>query len=301
MNVPLYLVDAFTTHPFGGNPAGVATRAEGLTTEQMQAIARELKQSETCFVTEGPETGVDFRLRWFTPSVEVDLCGHATVAAYTCLAREGRIRFLDGEAQLKHATRRGILGVWVRGEGEQTRSVMMSAGVAPIQPAADNREEVARAIGLESAAIDFDLPLASDASGARLIVPVRELRDLLSLVPDSDGMCRYGKRAGYTRFTLVCQETQDPTRKTHLRHFAPANGVPEDPVTGTAHAAIAVYLDHVGLLPRQARLRYEGEQGHAVGRPGSVQVEVLRDEAGVIIDVRVGGSAVIVVQGEITV
>ena len=300
MNAPLYLADAFTTHPYGGNPAGVVTKAEGLSTQQMQAIARELKQSETCFVTESPEPGVAFRLRWFTPSVEVDLCGHATVAAYTCLASEGRIRFVDGEAELKHATRRGVLGVWVSGEDKQAHAVMMSAGVAPIQPVADEREEVARAIGLEPAAIDFDLPLAADAPSARLIVPVRGLRDLLSLVPDSDGMCRYGKRAGYTRFTLVCQETRDPALKTHLRLFAPANGVPEDPVTGTAHAAIAVYLDRVGLLPRQARLRYEGEQGHAVGRPGSVQVEVLRNESGAITDVRVGGSAVIVAQGEIS-
>ena len=301
MNVPLYLVDAFTTHPYGGNPAGVVTRAEGLSPERMQAIARELKQSETCFITEGPEPGVNFRLRWFTPSVEVDLCGHATVAAYTCLAREGRIRFVDGEAQLRHATRRGVLGVWVRGEDGQAHAVMMSAGVAPIQPATDKREEVARAIGLEPSAIDLDLPLASDAPSARLIVPVRRLRDLLSLVPDSDGMCRYGKTAGYTRFTLVCQETQDPTLKTHLRHFAPANGVPEDPVTGTAHAAIAVYLDWLGLLPDGETVTYEGEQGHAVSRPGSVRVEVLRDETGAITDVRIGGSAVIVARGEISV
>ena len=89
MGRPVYIVDAFTHIPFAGNPAGVMTRADGLSDEQMQVLARELRQTETCFVTEGMQAGVDYHLRWFTPTVEVDLCGHATVAAYTCLAAEG--------------------------------------------------------------------------------------------------------------------------------------------------------------------------------------------------------------------
>ena len=89
MSRPVYIVDAFTRTPFAGKPAGVVTRADGLSDERMQTLARELRQTETCFVTEGREAGLDYHLRWFTPTVEVDLCGHATVAAYTCLAAEG--------------------------------------------------------------------------------------------------------------------------------------------------------------------------------------------------------------------
>ena len=106
--------------------------------------------------------------------------------------------------------------------------------------------------------------------------------------------------AAYRRFTLVCLETRDARCTTHLRHFAPANGIPEDPVTGTAHAAIAVYLDRKGLLPPGERVGYLGEQGHAVGRPGMVTVEVHRD-GGAIADVRIGGTGFIVARGEIEV
>jgi trans-2,3-dihydro-3-hydroxyanthranilate isomerase len=298
VRAPLYIVDAFTDRPFAGNPAGVVTRAEGLSSEQMLAIARELRHSESCFVTESPDPGVDFRLRWFTPAVEVDLCGHATVAAYSCLAEEGRISFREGGAHLKYATRRGVLSVWVEGEGRKALSVMMSAGVAPIAAAPDDREAVARAIGLAPPAMDEELPVAVDSASARLIVPVLRLEELLSLTPDYERMRSYGEAMGYSRFTLICRETKNPRLFTHLRHFAPGVGVAEDPVTGTAHATIAVYLDWLGLLPAGERVAYEGEQGQAVGRPGSVNVEVLRRD-GTVADVRIGGKAVIVVRGEI--
>jgi len=295
---PVYIVDAFTRIPFAGNPAGVMTRADGLSDEQMQVLARELRQTETCFVTEGMQAGVDYHLRWFTPTVEVDLCGHATVAAYTCLAAEGRIRFDGGLAPLRHATRRGVLSVWVAGEHREAHNVSMSAGVASLRRAPENPAEVARAVGLDPASLDPELPLAAEEASQRIIVPVRRLTDLLNLGPDSAGMIRYGQTAPYRRFTLVCREAVDPRFRTHLRHFAPANGVPEDPVTGTAHAVIAVYLEWLGLQPSGERVRYEGEQGHAMKRPGSVTVELLR-ERGAVVDVRIGGQGHIVTRGEI--
>jgi trans-2,3-dihydro-3-hydroxyanthranilate isomerase len=294
----VYIVDAFTRFPFAGNPAGVVTRADGLSDAQMQAIARELRQTETCFVMRGMEAGVDYHLRWFTPTVEVDLCGHATVAAYTCLAAEGRVPFGAEPAHLRHATRRGVLSVWVAGEHREARNVSMSAGVASLRRAPDDPAEVARAVGLDPASLDPELPLAGDEASQRIIVPVRRLTDLLNLVPDSAGMIRYGQTAPYRRFTLVCRETLDPRFRTHLRHFAPANGIPEDPVTGTAHAVIAVYLDWLELQPSGDRVRYEGEQGHAMRRPGSVTVELLR-EGGAVVDVRIGGQGHIVSRGEI--
>jgi trans-2,3-dihydro-3-hydroxyanthranilate isomerase len=294
----VYIADAFTSRPFAGNPAGVLTRADGLSGVQMQAIARELGQSETCFVLEGGEPGTDYRLRWFTPTVEVDLCGHATVAAYTCLAAEGRIRFDEGPVHLRHSTRRGVLGVWILGEDREARNVSMSAGVASLRPAPNDRTEVARAVGLDPGSLDPDLPLGADDTSQRIIVPIRRLADLLALAPDSDGMIRYGRRAPYRRFTLVSMETLDPRCRTHLRHFAPANGIPEDPVTGTAHAAVAAYLEWLGLQPPGERVLYEGEQGHAVQRPGTVTVELLR-EGKAVVDVRIGGRGIIVARGEI--
>ena len=292
------LVDAFTDRPFAGNTAGVVSAADGLSGDQMQRIARELGQTETCFVSssDGPE--VDLALRWFTPTVEVDLCGHATVAAFTVLAGEGRVHWSHDRAHLRCATRTGAIGVWLERMPSGSPLVMMSVGVASLQPATEDRSAVAQAVGLNPSALDASLPLVSDRGSARLIIPVSRFSDLLRLEPNGPGMIAYGKQRGYRRFTLVCRETENPDSFVHLRHFAPANGIPEDSVTGTAHGVAAIYLDREGLLPAGERVVLVGEQGHAVDRRGSVTVEVLR-QAGRICDVRIGGTAVIVARGEL--
>jgi PhzF family phenazine biosynthesis protein len=298
VSLAFFLVDAFTTEPFAGNGAGVVTRADGLSTGQMQRIAGELRQTETCFVCASAEPGVDLTLRWFTPTVEVDLCGHATVAAFTCLAAEGRIAWSGDDAQVRCSTRTGTIDVWLEGHAGSgvAPRVTLSTGVATIEPADEDRAKVAQAIGLPVAAIDETLPLATERAGQRLIVPVSGLADLLQFSPDSSGMVAFGAERGYRRFTLVCRETEHPAHFAHLRHFAPANGIPEDPVTGTAHAVAAVYLDQQRLLPSGERVVLTGEQGHAVNRRGLVTVEVMR-EGGHVRDVRIGGHAAIVAQG----
>jgi trans-2,3-dihydro-3-hydroxyanthranilate isomerase len=296
--IPFALADAFTDRPFAGNTAGVVTAADGLSTEQMQSIARELGQTETCFVSAAEKPEADLALRWFTPAVEVDLCGHATVAAFVCLDAAGRIDWRGDRAYLRCTSRTGTVAVWLERTAAGSPRVMLSAGVAALVPATDDRTAAALAVGLDPAALDSSLPLVADPGSARLIVPVARLDDLLRLTPDGSGMIAYGRDHGYRRFTLVCQETEDPRHFVHLRHFAPANGIPEDPVTGTAHAAVAVYLDREGLLPLGERVVLTGEQGHAVGRQGVVSVEVLRVN-GRISEVRIGGTAVIVARGEL--
>jgi PhzF family phenazine biosynthesis protein len=292
------LVDAFTDQPFAGNTAGVVSAADGLSGDQMQRIARELGQTETCFVSSSDEPQVDLALRWFTPTVEVDLCGHATVAAFTVLAGEGRVEWSDDRAHLRCATRTGLIGVWLERMPSGSPQVMMSVGVASLEPVPEDRPAVGEAVGLAPSALDASLPLMSDRGSARLIIPVSRLSDLLRLEPNGPGMVAYGKQRGYRRFTLVCRETENPGSFVHLRHFAPANGIPEDPVTGTAHAAAAIYLDREGLLPSGQRVVLVGEQGHAVARRGAVTVEVRR-RAGRIADVLIGGTAVIVARGEL--
>jgi PhzF family phenazine biosynthesis protein len=264
----------------------------------MQRIARELGQTETCFVSSSDEPEVDLALRWFTPTVEVDLCGHATVAALTVLAGEGRVDWCHDRAHLRCATRTGAIGVWLERMPSGSSLVMMSVGVASLEPAAEDRSAVAQAVGLNPSALDASLRLVSDRGSARLIIPVSRLGDLLRLEPNGPGMIAYGKQRGYRRFTLVCRETENPDSFVHLRHFAPANGIPEDPVTGTAHGVAAIYLDREGLLPPGERVVLGGEQGHAVDRRGNVTVEVLR-QAGRICDVRIGGTAIIVARGEL--
>jgi PhzF family phenazine biosynthesis protein len=292
------LADAFTERPFAGNTAGVVTAADGLSGVQMQTIARELRQTETCFVSTTDENGCELALRWFTPTVEVDLCGHATVAAFVCLAAEERIDWRSDRAHIRAMTRVGPIEIWLeRGDRGQPR-VTLSVGVPSLEAAPDEPTAAAAAVGLDPAAVDPALPLMADRDSVRLIIPVARLDDLLHLAPDGSGMVGYGAVYGYRRFTLVCRETTDPRHFVHLRHFAPANGIPEDPVTGTAHAVVAVYLDLQGLLPPGESVLLSGEQGHAVGRNGVVAVEVHRHD-GRISDIRIGGTAVIIARGEL--
>src|SRR5688572_26355759 len=204
------LVDAFTDRPFAGNTAGVVSAADGLSGDQMQCIARELGQTETCFVSSTDAPAVDLTLRWFTPTVEVDLCGHATVAAFTVLTGEGRVDWSDDRAHLRCATRAGTIGVWLERMPAGSPRVMMSVGVASLETAPDDRLAVAQAVGLAPSALDASLPLVSDRGSARLIIPVSRLSDLLHLEPNGPGMVAYGKRSGYRRFTLVCRETENP-------------------------------------------------------------------------------------------
>ena len=296
--IPIALVDAFTDQPFTGNTAGVVTAADGLSTHQLQVIAGELRQTETCFVSASSEPGTDLALRWFTPTVEVDLCGHATIAAFTVLAVEGRIAWRDDHAYLRCATRTGPIGVWLKQVSFGSPRVMMSIGVPSLAAAADDPSVAGLAVGLSSTAVDASLPLVADPGSARLIIPVSRLSDLLALEPDGQGMIAYGKQHGYRRFTLISHETENPDNFVHLRHFAPANGIPEDPVAGTAHAVAAVYLDREELMPPGERVVLMGEQGHAIDRRGVVTVE-LRRQAGRITDVLIGGTAVIVARGQL--
>src|SRR5215208_4767195 len=153
------LVDAFTQRPFAGNTAGVVSAADDLSGDQMQRIARELGQTETCFVSSADGREVDLALRWFTPTVEVDLCGHATVAAFTVLAGEGRIDWRGDQAQLRCVTRTGAIGVWLERMPSGVPRIMMSVGVASLEPAPEDRSVVAQAVGLALSALDPSLPL----------------------------------------------------------------------------------------------------------------------------------------------
>jgi PhzF family phenazine biosynthesis protein len=294
--VAFCLSDAFTDRPFAGNTAGVVTDADGLSTGQMQQVARELGQTETCFVRASTEPGVDLELRWFTPTVEVDLCGHATVAAFVCLEAEHRIDWTADRVQVVCATRIGPINVWLEKRSSTSPAVTMSVGLPSVAPALDDGAAIARAIGLPESALDSALPLAAEPSGARLIVPVARLEALLRFAPNGAGMIDYGLPRGYRRFTLVCRETEHPDHFAHLRHFAPANGIAEDPVTGTAHAVAAIYFDRQGLAPGGEHVVLTGEQGHAVDRRGVVTVELLR-QSGQVHEVRIGGGAVIVARG----
>jgi PhzF family phenazine biosynthesis protein len=240
--VPIFAVDAFTDRPFRGNPAAVCLLTEPRDDRWMQDVGSEMNLSETAFLL--PEGG-GFRLRWFTPAVEVDLCGHATLASAHVLWQEGRAA--PGAAIHFH-TRSGVLSAAPRGEG-----IALDFPATP-PTASDPPAGLTEALGVAPRFVGrtrFDYFIEVDTAAA-----VRQLR------PDFRRL-----REVEARGTIVTARSDDPAFDFVSRFFCPGAGINEDPVTGSAHCSLAPFW-----AERLGRTALTGYQASARG--GVVRVEV---------------------------
>jgi PhzF family phenazine biosynthesis protein len=291
-----YLVDAFTRIPFTGNPAGVVPEAEGLTPSEMQAIAREVGASETAFVfpPEGPDHHL--RVRFFTPKLEVPICGHATIATHHVLAERGRRGFARTALRVMQKSPAGIHAVDVtRVEG--VPRILMTQPVPEFSDPSSRlpRGPMLDALGLDASDLHETLPVAAAYAGEYTVfVPLRSRATLDSLNPNLQRLSQ--AFASYFLFTVGTPG--DPVL-THCRMFAPAYGVNEDPVTGMASGPLGAYLVIQGAAPPGERVfRFLSQQGAALGRPGTVEV-LIGHEGDRILSVQVGGQAVTVLSGKL--
>ena len=282
------LVDAFTAEPLAGNPAGVVPDAEGLSDGQLAAVAAELGASETAFLTDGDGAAND-RLRYFSPTTEVDLCGHATIATYGALFAEGAID--GGERTLR--TNVGDLTVAVGDDG----TVWMRQQAPSVEVVDVDAGRLGEALGVDPAAlrdVGADLPVAVASTGLPfLVVPVNFLERLGEADPNDAAVKRLSEEfdvAGVYAFTF---DALDADSTLHGRAFVPSLGIAEDPVTGTASGAVGGYLRHVNAFDGDEPDEFRFEQGHFLDRPGHVRVRVEPD------GVRVGGRASVALDGEI--
>ena len=279
------LVDAFAEEPLAGNPAGVLPDADGLGPDQMQAVAAEIGASETAFLH--PSGSADRRVRYFTPTTEVDLCGHATIASHAHLHADGVVE--AGTHSLE--TNVGVLEIEVEPDGR----VWMTQDDPEVRTVDLDADRVAAAIGVDPEALEVDgLPLAFASTGLPfLVVPVRLLSDLGGAEPEMDAVEALAdevEAVGVYAFTF---DTLEGESTLHGRMWAPGAGVPEDPVTGTASGAVGAYLrrfDAFDAMPEEMAF----EQGHFVDRPGTVFVRIGEE-------VRVGGYAATALDGELAV
>lgn len=279
------IVDAFASDPLVGNSAGVVPEAEDLTGAQCQAIARELGVSETVFVT-GQDDGKR-RVRYYSGSTEVDVCGHATVGLFTWLISEGEIT--AGEYELSTST--GEVSIVV----DENKVVWMAYPDTRVSSDSVDAAAVSEAIGIEVSAIEkVELPLAVSVGGlAYLMVPVDLFSSLINAELDIDSVEELTEECGAVGIYAFTFDTLQPESTLHARMWAPSIGVREDPVTGTASAAVTAYLGRYNALDsEQTELVFE--QGHAVGRPGTVHV---RTDNGIT----VGGGGIVSLTGTMTV
>jgi PhzF family phenazine biosynthesis protein len=261
--VRLRTVDAFTDIPFTGNPAAVVELDSAPSDEWLAAVARETGLSDTAFIIREQLPEADFRLRWFTPAAEVDLCGHATLASAHCLFEDGV------EAPVRFATRSGLLTVARRGDGA---IVMDFPASAPREVAVDDAV---------SEALRVQVRWTGRASVNNfLIARLADEGTVRELTPDLAALTLLNAPA------VIVTSTADPDQTYDFvsRVFAPKIGIEEDPVTGSSHTVLGPYWS-----TELGRTTLVGFQISA--RPGLVGVEVNGDR------VAVSGRAVTVFDG----
>ncbi|AJY74003.1 PhzF family phenazine biosynthesis protein [Paenibacillus beijingensis] len=289
----LYIVDAFTDTPFSGNAAGVVPEADGLGEKRMLQIAAELKQSETAFLALSNHPDADFRVRYFTPQEEIDFCGHATVAAAWVLGSE--YGWAEKAERVVFETNIGLVPVDLLKEDDRLKLVTMTQVAPKLQEIDVTTEEIARLAGISPSDVDPRSPIKLGYTGNwHLLLPVktREAIDVARpLLPELAAMNRRFRISTTHLFTF---DTQDDNYDLYTRDFAPAVGIPEDPVTGAANGALAGYLLLEGIISADSR-RLRIAQGHAIGRPGTLFVTVTPGERAPVI--QVAGSAHISIKG----
>ncbi|MFO7768671.1 MAG: PhzF family phenazine biosynthesis protein [bacterium] len=303
----LMLIDAFTDRPFTGNPAGVVLDAGDLESGQMQAIAREVNASETAFVCGGGE-GDPYRVRFFTPTDEVPLCGHATVATFHALVWEGRIPTMEGEVVVQQETNSGLLPLRLAIRDEGLQRILMGQQPPLQDPYRGELETLAGPLGVPLALLEEGDeavgPPARVSTGLKCLhvaLPDRSAVEAAS--PDFRALRQLSRELDVTTVQILTLEAGGDAH-VHVRTFAPAVGVDEDPVTGTAAGSLGGYLAYINYLPEMegsaggGKARFGVTQGEEMGRPGRVEVE-LQMVGQSVTEVWVGGKAVPAFEGTI--
>jgi PhzF family phenazine biosynthesis protein len=295
--ITVYQVDAFTRQLFAGNPAGVVLGAEVLTEADMQALARELNNSDSAFVLPADAPDHDVRLRFFTPNREVSFVGHASVAAHVARLAAGTAKF----GTLKQKSRSGIYDVEITGTSA-VPTVTVAYPAPHFNPPIDavTRNKLLDILGIDTAALDPKCPLVvTKRTSTRLMVGLLSADLLATLQPDVEELKRLTPHVGADGFFVFVRDAHGPGT-TESRLFSPVLGITEDPVSGNAHGMLCAYLVANGLLPlKDGRARLHGYQGQAMQRPGEVDVEV-ETAGGAPTRVRMSGTARIVFTTQVT-
>lgn len=294
-----HILDVFTNTPLAGNPLAVVHDSEGLDGARMQAIAREFNLSETVFVMPPDNPAHSAKVRIFTPTIELPFAGHPTVGTAIILARR---RWGTGESGEQDG-----LVVLEEEVGPVRVGVVLKNGAAfaefdiPQKPAALDGEIdtdlAAAALGLVPTEIGFENHKACryTAGVDYDFVPVRDLAVLKRISVDT----RTFDKAFVSRSAFVyTRETMSTESAFHARMFAPSDGIAEDPATGSAVAAFAGVVRQFDQ-PLGGIHQYRIEQGHIMGRPSHINLEI--DVQGGLHAVRIGGGAVVVAEGVIDV
>jgi trans-2,3-dihydro-3-hydroxyanthranilate isomerase len=293
-------IDAFTKTPFQGNPAGVVLRTEGLNSRQMQKIAKEMNLSETAFVAKRWNRQL-YSVRFFTPEKEVNLCGHATIATFYALAKIREIQPSTPYREVFQKTKAGHLAVRIFFDQGNPKMILMGQAKPRFQPVRINHRVLSKILGIETSSLDLQCsPIEKAFTGLwHLIVPIKSRKSIDLARPNYLELRALNKSLDVTTTHLFTLNSGRKEITAYTRDFAPAAGVDEDPVTGTANGALGAYLVKNRVVPLTfPEVKMTFEQGNRLRRKGILTIEISHHD-GMVSEVWVGGEAVTTLEGTI--
>ena len=280
----LKTVDVFTSVPLLGNPVAVVLDGEGLSSEQMQQVARWTNLSETTFLLAPTTPEADYRLRIFTPGGELPFAGHPTLGSAFAALEAGMVTPREGRLVQECAA--GLIPVAVRGDapGWHLALTMPPATLTPLT--APQIHELEAVLGC--AVRHTPIPCVVNVGAVWLVAELAEGAQLLALEPDLARSAHFERQLGLTGVTVFAPNAAG--QDIEVRSFAPSNGIAEDPVCGSGNGAVAYFRKAAG--GPSSSLAYRATQGRRVGRDGQVDVTVHKDGT-----VTVGGACITCVDG----
>jgi len=282
--INIFQIDAFSDKPFGGNPAGV-TFGDGLTKEEMQFIAREMNLAETAFLSKSDKA--DYNLRWFTPKMEVELCGHATIASLHFLSENNLIK---NNSEVKFDTLSGVLKC--RAENNEYR---MQIPIYKVNEYTGNRDEILKALTIDKCDVFDSIPFLI-LENDYLYIYIKKLSALKKLKPNFKDLLKLSTENKFGGVVVFTKETFEEDNFAHLRFFAPYYGIDEDPVTGSANGPLMLVLNYLGFVKFDKEdVKLNFEQGDIIGRRGRIGVNY----SPVKKDLYISGKAVTVIRGDL--
>ena len=298
MGRPYYVVDAFTNERYAGNAAAVVLDADGIGDKTMAAIAAEFNLSETTFVL-SPEGEGAVRFRWFTPTVEVDLCGHATIGGVHALLESGRGEgLIDPQGVLSIETRSGVLHATVDKLPGGDRLIWLTLPTPSLEPITLIPSELTEILGVPEEALLLD-PKPMKSRDGDLIVLVRDALTLNEAKPDFTAMAKFTRRHRLRGVSMATVHTLTESVDVQSRFFAPAAGVDEDPVTGSVHGPLGAYVVQHGLCSMEdGKAILTCVQGKPGARAGLIRVLIDRSDPDRTTAL-IGGQAVTTMKGSL--
>lgn len=272
--VIVYQIDSFTKEKFKGNPEGVVLNAEKLTTDEMQLIARELNNSETAFVLKPDRAdNFDYRIRYFTPTTEVPICGHATIGALYAKAIEDQL----DSCSIRINTQVGVLPIDIL-KTDHDYQITMTQGSFSLESSFEPsiQQRITNALGLKTEDLNEKCPIQIASTGhSKVMIGINSRTLLNHLTPDFNALADLSKEINCNGYFVFTFDSEDQDILTYGRMFAPAIGIQEDPVTGNANGPLGGYLIQNKIVEASdGAFEFIAKQGEAINRIGQMKVEV---------------------------